>query len=169
MLILLFWFGDLCCQIRLLFADSRLCNYFEGSTRRRLLGACDASVASLDRSVVLGRRTFNRTVERAPRSVLRSNPIPSTRAGAPEGPRLASPERPRHHSPPFLPARNRAARGAGGGSSRTRRAAWAGPLRIPAWSLSALDCACGREPRSLAYARSDEGLPDSADPVSVAK
>ncbi len=51
---------------------------FRGSTRRRLLGARDASVASLDLSVVLGRRTFNRVVEGAGRGPS-CGPSPSRR------------------------------------------------------------------------------------------
>ena len=46
--------------------------------RRSLLGARDASVASLDLSVVLGRRTFNRVVEGAGRGPS-CGPSPSRR------------------------------------------------------------------------------------------
>ena len=54
---------DLCCQIRLLLPTRGLSIFLDSPDRRSLLGARDASVASLELSVVLGRRTFNRVVE----------------------------------------------------------------------------------------------------------
>ena len=98
---------------------------FRGSTRRRLLGARDASVASLDLSGMLRRRTFNRIVEGAGRGPS-YGPIPSTRAGAPEGARLASPERPRRHAR-LLPFRPAMVRRAARATARLARAGQPGP------------------------------------------
>ena len=64
-------------------AKIRLCRpcqyFFRLPDRRSLLGARDACVASLDLSVMLGRRTFNRVVEGARRGSVQALPIPSRR------------------------------------------------------------------------------------------
>ena len=70
---------DLCCQIRLLLPTRGLSIFLDSPDRRSLLGARDASVASLDLSVVLVTWTFNRIVE-ARAAVRPAVPSPSTRA-----------------------------------------------------------------------------------------
>ena len=94
-------------------------------------GARDASVASLDRSVALGRRTFNQ-LSRARAAGPSYGPRSLMSVGVLEGMCLVLFECLCCYLCPFLPARDRASHGAGGGSSRARRAAWAGPPRIPA-------------------------------------
>ena len=80
------WSGsDLCCQNIGCFAEARYEFFMVPLPSGVFLALGDASVASLDLSVVLGRRTFNRVVEGAGRGPYR--PSPPTRAGAPDGPR----------------------------------------------------------------------------------
>ena len=130
------------------FADASSYEFLWYPDRRRsLLGGWEACGGSLDLSVVLGRRTFNRIVEGARRGPS-YGPSPSMRARAPEGARLASPERPRRHAPPSIqPAIVRRAARA---TARLARAGQPGP----ALPVSLLDLLA----RWIVYAVGNQGV-----------